>query len=102
MLAHIPLVLFVQFAAWLFGKVVGIPEAAALWLGCFAACAVCIVREVTQREYQWIEASDEGKRRNMPVLVGLKVWEWNRHARYETAVACTVAFLVALLVTAAH
>jgi len=53
------------------------------------------MREVTQREYQWIEQFGSGRRANMPGYEGLKVWEWNSYSLSETAVASiTLAVVV--------
>jgi hypothetical protein len=98
MFAHIPLALIVQSLCWAIGHALGAPRRASLWLGCFAASAVCIMREVTQAEYRWIEAYGHGLRANMPPLAGWYVWQWNAHSVDETlwAVAVSIAFAVAL------
>ena len=96
MFQHVPIALAVQLASLLLGRSLGVSHAASLWLGCFAACGVCIMREITQREYQWIEAHGGGRRRNMPLLAGLRFWEWNGHSKRETIAACAAVILVAL------
>ena len=95
MFAHIPVAIGVQILCWLIGRVLGAPSRAALWIGAFAGSAVCVMREITQREYQWIEAFGHGLRRNMPGYVGLEVWEWNRHSLEETAAAILAVVIVA-------
>ena len=57
------------------------------------------MREITQREYQWIEQFGGGHRANMPGYAGLKVWEWNSHSLSETAVAILASLVVAAVVT---
>ncbi len=69
-----------------------------MWIGAFAGSAVCVMREITQREYQWIEAFGHGRRANMPGYVGLEVWEWNLHSLEETAAAVLAVVMVALVV----
>jgi hypothetical protein len=100
MFAHIPVSIGVQLLCWLIGSRMGAPRTASIWIGCFAGSAVCIMREITQREYQWIEAYGHGLRRNMPGYEGLKVWEWNAHSLSETIVAIIAAVIVALIVSA--
>ena len=95
MFAHLPIAIGVQLACWAIGRRFEVPAKASLWIGCFAASAVCVMREITQREYQWIEAYGHGLRANMPGYEGLKVWEWNRHSIEETVVAITGAVVVA-------
>ena len=99
MLAHVPIALGIQLACWAIGRALGAPAKASVWIGCFAASAVCIMREITQRGYQWIQQFGGGHRANMPGYAGLKVWEWNNHSISETVVAITVALVVALVVT---
>jgi hypothetical protein len=69
-----------------------------VWLGWFAGSAACVMREITQREYQWIEAFGGGRRRNMAWYEGMKFWEWNRHSIEETVIALAAAALVAIVV----
>eukprot|EP01037_Dinobryon_pediforme_P022611 gene22611-23822_t len=57
------------------------------------------MREITQREYQWIEQFGGGHRANMPGYAGLEVWDWNAHSLSETAVAIAGSVLVALVVS---
>jgi hypothetical protein len=95
--AHVPISIGIQIACWLIGRGFGVPRRAGLWIGAFAGSAVCIMREITQREYQWIEAFGHGLRANMPGYVGLEVWEWNRHSLEETAMAIAAAVLVAAI-----
>ena len=84
---------------WWIGSRLGAPRQASAWLGVIAGSAVCIMREITQREYQWIEQFGHGLRHNMPGYEGLKVWEWNTHSLSETAVAIAAAVTLALLIT---
>lgn len=98
MIVHFPIALVVMLASWLFGRALGVSSAPAVWLGWFAAAAVCIMREITQQEYRWIEAFGKGKRANMPTLEGLKFWEWNSHSQMETAGALCLSALVALAI----
>jgi len=97
--AHVPIALGILLACWLLARRLGAPPEAAIWTGWLAAASVCVMREVTQREYQWIEAHGEGLRRNMPPTAGLWVWEWNRHSIEETVVAILAATVVAVAVT---
>jgi len=57
------------------------------------------MREITRREYQWIEQFGAGRRANLPGYAGLEVWEWNAHSLSETAVAIAGSVLVALVVS---
>jgi len=98
MLAHVPVALGIQFICWLIGRSFGAPTRASLWIGAFAGGAVCVMREITQREYQWIEAFGHGRRANMPGYAGLELWEWNRHSLEETATAIVAVVIVALVV----
>lgn len=100
MLNHVPVAIAVQMACWAIGHMLAAPRRASLWIGCFAASAVCVMREVTQREYQWIEAYGHGLRANMPVLAGWEVWQWNRHSIEETLAATAASVAFALLLTA--
>jgi hypothetical protein len=99
MLAHIPVALGIQLVCWVIGHALGAPAKASIWIGCFAAAAVCIMREITQREYQWIAQFGGGHRANMPFYAGWKVWEWNSHSVSETVVAIVVSLLVSAVVT---
>jgi hypothetical protein len=99
MLAHVPVALFIQLACWAIGYGLGAPTRASIWIGCFAAAAVCIMREVTQREYQWIQQFGHDRRVNMPGYVGLKIWEWNSHSISETALAILASLLVATMIS---
>ncbi len=99
MFAHVPVALGIQLACWAIGYWLGASNRAAIWIGCFAAAAVCVVREITQREYQWIERFGGGLRANMPGYAGLEVWEWNAHSISETIVAILAAVVVAALVS---
>ena len=99
MFAHVPIAVGIQLACWLIGHILGAPAKASIWVGCFAAAAVCIMREMTQREYQWIQQFGGGHRANMPGYAGLKVWEWNSHSISETVVAILASLLVAAVVT---
>ena len=99
MFAHVPVALGVQLICWAIGYGFGASNKAAIWIGCFAAAAVCIMREITQREYQWIERFGGGLRANMPGYAGLEVWEWNAHSISETIVAVLAAVVVAALVS---
>ena len=99
MLVHIPIAIGVQCACWLIGHLLGAPTKASIWIGCFAGSAVCVMREITQREYQWIEAFGHGLRRNMAGYEGMKFWEWNQHSILETVAAIGAAMLVAIIVT---
>lgn len=95
MFAHVPIAIGVQLVCWAIGRWLNAPTRASVWIGCFAGSAVCIMREITQREYQWIEAYGHGLRANMAGYEGLKVWEWNRHSIEETVVAIVAAMVVA-------
>lgn len=100
MFAHVPIAIGVQCACWLIGYLLGAPTRAAIWTGCFAGSAVCIMREITQREYQWIEAYGDGLRRNMAGYEGMKFWEWNEHSIVETLIAIAASAIIAAIVTA--
>jgi hypothetical protein len=95
MFAHVPIAIGIQLACWAIGRCFNVPAKASLWIGCFAGSAVCVMREITQREYQWIEAYGHGLRANMAGYEGLKVWEWNRHSIEETVMAIAAAVIVA-------
>jgi len=99
MFAHLPLALATQLVIWGFGMAMGVPDVASVWLGFLAGCAVCLMREITQQEYRWIERFGAGRRANMPVLAGLRFWEWNGHSKRETLCACAVTFIIATVVT---
>ena len=96
---HLPVSIGVQLVCWALGRWLAVPTRGAIWLGCFAGSAVCIMREITQREYQWIEQFGAGRRANMPGYAGLELWEWNAHSLSETAVAIIGSVLVALVVS---
>lgn len=98
MLVHVPIALIVMAASWVLGRRLGVASAPAIWTGWFAGAAACVMREVTQAEYRWIEAVGQGKRANMPALEGLKFWEWNAHSLIETLGALGLSALVALAV----
>ncbi len=99
MFAHVPIAIGVQLGCWAIGHRLGAPARASIWIGWFAGSAVCVMREITQREYQWIEAFGHGLRRTMPGYEGLKIWEWNSHSLSETAVAMIASALVAVAVS---
>ena len=99
MFAHVPVSLGIQLACWAIGHWLGAPTRASVWMGCFAGAAVCIMREITQREYQWIQQFGGGHRANMPGYAGLEVWQWNSHSQSETAVAIAASVVVAAIVT---
>lgn len=99
MFAHVPIAIGIQLVCWAIGRAFAAPAKASAWIGCFAASAVCIMREITQREYQWIEAYGHGLRANMPGYAGLEVWEWNYHSISETLVAMAVAFAIAIAIS---
>jgi len=97
--AHVPIAIGVQFICWGIGRLHGAPAKASIWIGAFAGSAVCIMREITQREYQWIEHFGGGHRANMPGYAGLEIWEWNSHSLTETASAVLATALVAVIVS---
>ena len=99
MFIHVPVALGVQLICWAIGRGLGASHRAGAWIGCFAGGAVCVMREITQREYQWIEAKGGGLRANMPSLAGLRVWEWNAHSIEETVVAVAASVAVAVMVS---
>ena len=99
MLAHVPVAIGVQLMCWVIARAMGGPTRASVWTGCFAGSAVCIMREITQREYQWIEQFGAGRRANMPGYAGLEVWQWNSHSLAETAVAIAASAALAAVVT---
>ncbi|HEY0269621.1 MAG TPA: hypothetical protein VGC10_01360 [Sphingomonas sp.] len=98
MLVHIPIAIAVQLICWAIGHALAAPRRASLWIGCWAGSAVCVMREVTQAEYRWIDAYGHGLRANMPPLAGWAVWQWNRHSIDETwvAILASAAFAAAL------
>jgi hypothetical protein len=100
MFAHVPIALGIQVATWIIGWLLGAPDVASVWMGAFAGAAVCIMREITQHEYRWIEAKGRGKRANMPGHKGLIFWHWNEHSISETLWACGASIVLAALVTA--
>ncbi len=99
MLAHVPVSLGIQLACWVIGHRLGAASRASVWMGCFAGAAVCIMREITQREYQWIQQFGDGHRANMPGYAGLEVWQWNSHSISETVVAILASVILAIVVT---
>jgi hypothetical protein len=98
MFAHVPIAIGIELVCWAIGRLLGGSTRASIWTGCFAGAAVCIMREITQREYQWIETFGAGHRANMPGWAGLEVWQWNAHSISETVVAIAAAMIVAALV----
>lgn len=98
MLAHVPISIGIQLACWGIGHLFRAPARASIWIGCFAGAAVCVMREITQREYQWIEQFGGGRRANMPAFAGLEVWEWNSHSISETIVAIAASVTLAVIV----
>lgn len=99
MFAHVPIAIGVQLICWAIGHFLGASARASIWIGCFAGIAVCVMREITQREYQWIEQFGHGRRANMPGYAGLEVWQWNSHSLLETIVAALACVAVAVIVT---
>lgn len=99
MFAHVPVALGIQLACWAICHALKVSNKGAIWIGCFAAAAVCVMREVTQREYQWIEKFGGGLRANMPGYAGLQVWEWNAHSISETVVAIAASVILAVVVS---
>lgn len=99
MFAHVPVAIAIQLACWGIGHMLGAPTRASIWIGAFAGSAVCVMREITQREYQWIEQFGGGHRANMPGYAGLEVWQWNSHSLTETAWAVLATVLVAAIVS---
>lgn len=93
MFAHVPIALGVQAVFAVLAAVFGLPLFPVLVLGALAASAVCIMREITQAEYRWIEASGNGLRANMAWYEGLLFWRWNRHSIDETVTAILAAIL---------
>ena len=99
MFVHVPIALGIQAICWLIGYLLGARTRASIWIGCFAGSAVCVMREITQREYQWVEAFGNGLRRNMAGYEGMKFCEWNRHSIEETVVAIAASAIVAAALT---
>jgi hypothetical protein len=99
MFAHVPVALGIQLICWAIGYALALPNKGSIWIGCFAASAVCIMREITQREYQWIEQFGGGHRANMPGYAGLEVWQWNAHSISETVVAIAASLILAIIVS---
>jgi hypothetical protein len=99
MFAHVPVALGIQLICWAIGYALAMPSKGSIWIGCFAAAAVCIMREITQREYQWIEQFGGGHRANMPGYAGLEVWQWNAHSISETVVAIAASLILAIIVS---
>jgi apolipoprotein N-acyltransferase len=102
MFAHLPLACILQLLTILVATALGVTLVPAAWLGCFCAIAVCVTREITQREYQWIEKFGNGLRRNMPAFAGYRFWEWNRHSKRETIAAALLVIATSTAVTALH
>lgn len=102
MFAHLPLALALQLATMLLARLLGVGYVPGSWLGAFCAIAVCVAREITQREYQWIEQFGGGLRRNMPVFAGYRFWEWNRHSKRETIAAAALVVAISAILTAAR
>lgn len=96
--AHVPWALGLQLAGWAIARRFGASHRAGAWLGAFAGAVMCVTREVTQREYQWIEAYGGGLRRNMPDLAGFRVWEWTAHSLAETAAGIAAVAVAATIV----
>lgn len=99
MLAHLPLAFALQLATVLLARLLGVGYGPGAWLGAFCAVAVCVAREITQREYQWIEHFGAGRRANMPTFAGYRFWEWNRHSKRETVAAALLVVAIAGLAT---
>lgn len=99
MFAHLPLAFLLQLATVLLARLLGVGYVPGAWLGAFCALAVCVAREITQREYQWIEQFGGGLRRNMPVFAGYRFWEWNRHSKRETLAAGLLVLAIAAILT---
>jgi hypothetical protein len=85
---HVPIALGIMALTWLIG--------ANVWAAAFAGISACVMREVTQAEYQWIE-SHGGLRAAMPGFEGLKFWRWNTHSKLETLYALVAAIVVAIM-----
>ena len=96
---HVPIALGIMLLGWALGRAMRVPTAPAIWLGWFAAACTCVMREITQQEYRWIEAYGHGRRAEMPVLEGLNIWDWNAHSRIETLGALVVSALVAAAIS---
>jgi hypothetical protein len=99
MFAHVPIAIGLMVLGWGLGNRLGAPRLAALWLGWFAGACACVMREITQHEYRWIEAYGGGRRAAMPVLEGLNIWDWNAHSLLETIVALGVSAVLAVFLT---
>lgn len=99
MFAHVHVAVLIELATIALGHLIGISLPQGAWLGCFAAGAVCVAREVTQHEYRWIEHKGGGLRANMPWYAGYRFWRWNRHSIRETVVAMAAAVGLAILAT---
>jgi hypothetical protein len=98
MFAHVPVALGIQLICWAIGYALKVSHKGAIWVGCFAAAAVCIMREITQAEYRWIEQFGGGHRANMPGYAGLEFWQWNAHSISETVVAIAASLILATVV----
>ena len=99
MFAHVPIALGIQLICWGIGRRFGAPTRASLWIGCFAGAAVCVMREITQHEYRWIEQFGGGLRANMSGSAGLEVWRWNSHSIWETVVAILASVILAAVIS---
>lgn len=99
MFAHLPLALILQAMTLGLARALGVDLVPAVWLGAFCAIAVCVAREITQREYQWIEQFGGGLRRNMPRFAGYRFWEWNDHSKRETVAAAALVLILATAIT---
>jgi hypothetical protein len=99
MFAHVHIAVLIELATIALGHLIGVAIPQAAWLGCFAAVAVCLAREVTQHEYRWIEHKGGGFRANMPWYAGYRFWRWNRHSIEETIVAVAAATVLSVLTT---
>ncbi len=97
MFAHVPVAIAIQLVSLVIGRFLQVPTRPALWLGAYAGVIACIFREIAQHEYRWIEAYGHGLRANMPVLEGLKFWDWNRHSIEETTGAILAVVIVAVV-----
>ena len=95
LVSPVPIAVGIQLICWAIGHSLGAPTRASIWIGCFASAAVCIMREITQREYQWIEKFGDGHRAKCRAAGGLAIWQWNAHSVAETAVAILSSLVLA-------